>query len=68
MRRRKLLWEWVELGEVPAEEEGEGKREEREERDEVEEVGLCSRDDGPQSRMFKVMPRVGSLQVGLLGS
>lgn len=58
-------------GEEPREdieELGEGKRDELRE-EEVEEVGLASRGDAtPVSRILRVMPRVGSLQVGWLGS
>jgi hypothetical protein len=60
-----LLSEVLEIGDVPADEDGEGKRELCE-LDELELEGTG--EAAPVSRMLRVIPRVGSLQVGLLGS
>lgn len=73
----------VETGEVPADDEGDGKREECDEADEADE-GECSRDEWREeceecelgegepgigySRMFSVWLRVASSVLGLFGS
>jgi hypothetical protein len=67
-RVRCLLSDVEETGDVPTDEDGEGKRElwELEDDRELELEGAGER--SLWSRMLRVIPRVGSLQVGLLGS